>query len=133
MKFYKQKNFNQSYILLETLKEVEEFIIQKDIAWNQSFLDYEKMSNEEIKAALFDLSNYNAIVSLAIIHSLIFHNGIKAIIYEVNGSYNEDLIDFFKLRKNIFVNKAGGFTCKEQFNLEEELDLIDISIEDFFK
>ena len=139
MKFYKNKNSNSlTHILLETIEEVNFFIVNKDIFWKQSFIDFQQMNNvedKELKSKLISHSaTSNVISSLAKIQSSLFNYEIPVSINVINDFYNKKIIEFFhKYNQNIFVNKSGGYCYKEAFNLIADFDLMsESSIKDFF-
>lgn len=137
MKFYKCKESKElTHILLESLEEVNLFLANKDMFWNQSFKDFSYMNGFEkvSRARLISHTRpQNAVTALAGVHSAMLNYSIPVSINVVNDFYNNEMLKFFHIKNNVFVNKVGGYMYKEGFNLEQDFDLLEeFSIEDFF-
>lgn len=137
MKFYKTKESKDlTHILLESLDEVKLFLANKDMFWSNSFKSFEQMNSKEsvTRARMIShTSPQNAIVALAGIHSAMLNYKMPVSINVVNDFYNNEMLNFFHIKNNVFVNKVGGYMYKEGFDLQNDFDLLEeFVIEDFF-
>lgn len=143
MKFYKstrteknnKDNNEASHILLENIDEVNVYLENTHILWQNSinaFSYFNTLGKEERAKAISHTCSKDPVTALTGLISSMWGYETPVSPNVVSDFYKEQMIDFFYEKENIFVNKVGGYMYVEAFDIDNDFELIqDIDLKKF--